>query len=102
MMMDLEKKRPCYILRYCYCIFLEGLRKTMIYQCSGVPSRIGTRHYPNTRQKRVSIFGKSLKRISGLERGEVTAEWRKLRNEGLRKLYPSPLIIRMMKLKRLT
>jgi hypothetical protein len=38
-----------------------------------------------------------LGRIFGPKRDEVTGEWRKLHNEELRDLYPSPSIIRIMK-----
>jgi hypothetical protein len=38
-----------------------------------------------------------LRRIFGLKRDEVTREWRKLHNEELRDLYPSPSIIRITK-----
>jgi hypothetical protein len=34
------------------------------------------------------------RRVFGPKRDEVTAEWRKLHNEELRDLYPSPSIIR--------
>jgi hypothetical protein len=38
-----------------------------------------------------------LRRISGRKRDEVTGEWRKLHNEELHGLYPSPSIIRIIK-----
>jgi hypothetical protein len=38
-----------------------------------------------------------LRRIFGPKRDEVTGEWRKLHNEGLRNLYSSPDIIRQVK-----
>jgi hypothetical protein len=38
-----------------------------------------------------------LRRIFGLRRVEVTGGWRKLHNEGLRDLYSSPSIIRLIK-----
>jgi hypothetical protein len=38
-----------------------------------------------------------LRRIFGRKRDEVTGEWRKLRNEELRDLYPSPSITRIFK-----
>jgi hypothetical protein len=41
-----------------------------------------------------------LRRIIGPKRDEVTGEWRKLQNEGLRNLYPSPSVIRIIKSRR--
>jgi hypothetical protein len=38
--------------------------------------------------------------IVGPKRDEVTGEWRKLHNEELRDLYPSPTITRMIKSRR--
>ena len=38
-----------------------------------------------------------LMRIFQLKRDEVTGEWKKIHNEELNDLYPSPNIIRMMK-----
>jgi hypothetical protein len=37
----------------------------------------------------------------GTKRDEVTGDWRKLRNEELHNLYPSPNIIRMITSKRM-
>jgi hypothetical protein len=42
-----------------------------------------------------------LRRIFGLRRDEVIEGWRKLHNEELHNLYPSPGIIRMIKSKRI-
>jgi hypothetical protein len=42
-----------------------------------------------------------LRKIFGPKRDEVTAEWRKLHNEELRDLYPSPSIIRIIKWRRM-
>jgi hypothetical protein len=42
-----------------------------------------------------------LRRICGPKRDEVTGDWRKLHNEELHKLYPSPNIIRMIKSRRM-
>jgi hypothetical protein len=39
--------------------------------------------------------------IFGPKRDEVTGGWRKLHNEELRNLYPSPNIIRMIKSRRM-
>jgi hypothetical protein len=41
-----------------------------------------------------------LRRIFGLERDEVTGEWRKLHNKELRDMYSSPNIIRIIKSRR--
>jgi hypothetical protein len=38
-----------------------------------------------------------LRRIFGQKRGEVTGGWRKVHDEELRNLYPSPNTIRMVK-----
>jgi hypothetical protein len=42
-----------------------------------------------------------LRRIFGLERDEVMVGWRKLHYEELHHLYSSPILIRIMKLKRM-
>jgi hypothetical protein len=42
-----------------------------------------------------------LRRIFGLRRDEVTAEWRKVHNEELRDFYSSPSIIRIIKSRRM-
>jgi hypothetical protein len=47
------------------------------------------------------VFENRLLRIFGPRRDEVTGEWRKLHNEELRDLYPSPSIIRIMKSRRM-
>jgi hypothetical protein len=44
---------------------------------------------------------KVLRRIFGTKRDEVTGEWRKLLNEELRDLYPSPSKIRITKSRRM-
>jgi len=45
--------------------------------------------------------GKELRRILGPRRDEVTGEWRRLRNEELNDLYSSPLIVRVIKSRRM-
>jgi hypothetical protein len=42
-----------------------------------------------------------LRRIFGPKRDEVTGEWSKLNNEELHDLYSSPIIIRMIKSRRM-
>jgi hypothetical protein len=42
-----------------------------------------------------------LRRIYGRMRDEVTGGWRALRSEELLNLYPSPSIVRMIKLRRM-
>jgi hypothetical protein len=39
--------------------------------------------------------------MDGSKRDEVTGEWKKLRNEELRDLHPSPSIIRIIESKRM-
>ena len=51
---------------------------------------------------RLRVFeNRVLRRIFVLKRDEVTGEWRKLHNEELNVLYPSPNIFRMMKSRRM-
>ena len=42
-----------------------------------------------------------LRRIFGPKRDGVTGEWRKLHNEELKVLYPSPNIVRVIKSRRM-
>jgi hypothetical protein len=51
---------------------------------------------------RLRVFeNKVLRRIFGPKRDEVTGEWRQLHNEELRDLYSSPIIIRIIKSRRM-
>ena len=55
------------------------------------------------KERRLRVFGnRVLRRIFGVtKRDEVTWEWRKLHNEELNYLYSSPIINRMIKLRRM-
>ena len=50
---------------------------------------------------RSAYLGSKLSRIFGPKRDGVTAEWRKLHNEELNSLYPSPNIVRVIKSRRM-
>jgi hypothetical protein len=53
-------------------------------------------------EHRLRVFeNRVLRRIFGQKRDEVTGGWRKLHNEELHSLYPSPSIIRMIKSRRM-
>jgi hypothetical protein len=53
-------------------------------------------------ERRLRVFeNRVLRRIFGPKRGEVTGEWRKLHNEGLKGLYSLPNIVRVIKSRRL-
>jgi hypothetical protein len=47
-------------------------------------------------EHRLRVFENRVLRIFGAKRDEVTGCWRKLHNEELHNLYPSPNIIRMI------
>jgi len=49
-------------------------------------------------ERKLRVFEKMvLRRIFGPMREEVTGEWRRLHNEELNDLYPSPNIVRVIK-----
>jgi hypothetical protein len=53
-------------------------------------------------EHRLRVFeNRVLRRIFGPKRDEVTEGWRKLHNEELQNLYSSPVIIRMIKSRRM-
>jgi hypothetical protein len=56
--------------------------------------------WPFTQREDLLFYeNRVLRRIFGTEREEVAGEWRRLRNVGLYGLYPSPDIIRVIKLR---
>jgi hypothetical protein len=63
----------------------------VVYGCEPWSLTVREEHSPGVFENRV------LRRIFGPKRDEVTGEWRKLHNEGLRDLYSSPSIIRIIK-----
>jgi hypothetical protein len=53
-------------------------------------------------EHRLRVFeNRVLRRIFGPKRDEVTGEWRKLHNEELRDLYSSPVLITIIKSRRM-
>ena len=53
-------------------------------------------------ESRLRVFeNRILRKIFGPKRDEVTGEWRKLHNEELNVLYPSPSIVRVIKSRRM-
>jgi len=53
-------------------------------------------------ERRLRVFeNRVLRRLFGPKRDEVTGEWRKLHNEGLRDLYSLPNIVRVVKSRRM-
>jgi len=53
-------------------------------------------------ERKLGVFENMvLRRIFGPRRDEVTGEWRRLHNEELNDLYPSPNIVRVIKLRRM-
>jgi len=53
-------------------------------------------------ERRLQVFeNRVLRKVFGLKRDEVTGEWRKLHNEGLRDLYSLPSIVRVVKSRRM-
>ena len=52
-------------------------------------------------ERKLRVYENMVLRIFGLRRGEVTGEWRRLHNEELNDLNPSPNIVRAIKSRRM-
>jgi hypothetical protein len=53
-------------------------------------------------ERRLRVYeNRVLRGIFGPKRDEVTMEWRKLHNDELHHLYPSPIIVRVIKSRRM-
>jgi hypothetical protein len=52
-------------------------------------------------ERGLRVFENRVLRIFGPERDEVTGEWRQLHNEELNVLYSSPIIVRVIKSRRM-
>jgi len=64
--------------------------------------RCGTLSLTLREEHRLRVFeNRALRRIFGPKRDEVTGEWRKLHNEELNDLYSSPIIIPVIKSRRI-
>ena len=57
-------------------------------------------HYREERRLRV-FENRVLRRLVGSKRDEVTGDWRRLHNEELNDLYCSPIIVRVIKSRRM-
>jgi hypothetical protein len=67
----------------------------VLYECETWSLTLREEHILRVFENRV------LRRIFGPKRDEVMGEWRKLHNEELCDLYPSPSIIRIIKSRRI-
>jgi len=53
-------------------------------------------------ERRLGVYeNRVMRRIFGAKRDEVTGEWRKLHNEEINVLYGSPIIVRVIKSRRM-
>jgi hypothetical protein len=76
-------------------IYKTTILPVVLYGCETWSPTIREEH-------RLRVFeNRTLRRIFGPKRDEVTGGWRKLHNEELHNLYSSPSVIRMMKSRRM-
>ena len=76
--------------------------KLQASSCFGTGSVIFVINRLNTQNLRLRLFeNKVLRRIFGLRRDEVTGDWRRLHNEEINVLYSSPIIVRVIKSRRM-
>jgi hypothetical protein len=76
-------------------IYKTVILPVVLYGCETLSLTLKEEHRLRVCEKRV------LRRIFGPKRDEVTGGWRKVRNEELHDLYPSPSIIRIIKARRM-
>jgi hypothetical protein len=80
---------------YTFFIYRTIILPVVLYECE-------TRSLTLRMEHRLRVFeNRVLRRIFGPKRDEVIGGWRKLHNEDLHNLYPSPSIIRMIKSRRM-
>ena len=95
-MLAIIRRRICYIVvRYANNIKIKVYRTTVLpfvlYGCE-------TWSLTLREERRLRVFeNRVLRRIFGPKRDKVMGEWRKLHNEELIDLYPSPNIIRVIR-----
>jgi len=76
-------------------IYRTIIRPVVLYGCEAWSLTLREEHRLRVFENRV------LRRIFGPRRDEVTAEWKKLHNEELTDLYFSPIIVRVIKSRRM-
>jgi hypothetical protein len=76
-------------------IYKTIIYPVVLYGCETWSVTLREEHRPKVFENGV------LRRIFGQNRGEVTGGWRKLHNEKFHDLYSSPIIIRIIKCRRM-